>query len=69
MTGDLIAAEISFVIGYSLPPIGGMMDAIARPFYENVFLAFNQANIPRAAGQTMPIAGLEDQITGHGDFH
>jgi hypothetical protein len=69
MTGDLIAAEISFVIGYSLPPIGGMMDAIAKPFYENVWLAFTQANIPRAAGQTMPIAGLENQITGLGDFH
>jgi hypothetical protein len=69
MTGDLIAAEISFVIGYSLPPIGGMMDAIARPFYENVWLAFTQANIPRAAGQTMPIAGLENQISGLGDFH
>jgi hypothetical protein len=69
MTGDLIAAEISFVIGYSLPPIGGMMDAIAKPFYENVWLAFTQANIPRAAGQTMPIAGLENQISGLGDFH
>jgi hypothetical protein len=69
MTGDLIAAEISFMIGYSLPPIGGMMDAIAKPFYENVFLAFTQVNVPRAAGQTMPIAGLENQITGLGDFH
>jgi hypothetical protein len=69
MTGDLIAAEISFVIGYSLPPIGGMMDALARPFYENVALAFTALPTLRAAGQTMPIAGLENQITGLGDFH
>lgn len=69
MTGDLIAAEISFAISFNLPPIGGMMDAIARPFYENVFLAFNQVNIPRASGQTLPIAGLENLVTGLGDFH
>jgi hypothetical protein len=60
---------VSFAISFNLPPIGGMMDALARPFYENVFLAFNQVNVPRAAGQTMPIAGLENQITGLGDFH
>jgi hypothetical protein len=69
MTGDLIAAEISFVIGYSLPPIGGMMDALAQPFYRDIFLAFTAAPTLRAAGQTMPIAGLENQITGLGDFH
>jgi hypothetical protein len=69
MTGDLIAAEISFMIGYSLPPIGGMMDAIARPLYENVFLAFMQVPSLRASGETLPIAGLEDLISSLGDFH
>ncbi len=69
MTGDLIAAEISVGIGYSLPPIGGMMDAIARPLYENTIAAFQQVPTFRAAGETLPIAGLENTVTGLGDFH
>lgn len=38
-----------------LPPLGGMMDAVLRPLYENVFLAFQETPTTRAVDQ--------------GDFH
>jgi hypothetical protein len=52
-----------------LPPLGGMMDALAKPLYENTFLAFQQMPTLRAAGLSLPIPGLEDVVTGLGDFH
>lgn len=52
-----------------LPPLGGLIDAVAKPFYENVFLAFMEVPTLRATGLSLPIAGLEDIITGVGDFH
>lgn len=52
-----------------LPPLGGLMDAVAKPLYENVILAFMEIPTLRAAGLSLPIAGLEDVITGLGDFH
>lgn len=52
-----------------LPPLGGLMDAVAKPFYEDVFGAFMEVPTLRAAGMSLPIAGLEDIITGLGDFH
>ena len=52
-----------------LPPLGGMIDAVAKPLYEHVFLAFMEVPTLRAAGMSLPIAGLEDVITGLGDFH
>lgn len=52
-----------------LPPLGGLMDAVAKPFYEDVFGAFMEVPTLRAAGVSLPIAGLEDIVTGLGDFH
>jgi hypothetical protein len=52
-----------------LPPLGGLMDAALKPLYENVFLAFQETPTLRAAGLSLPIARLEDVITGLGDFH
>jgi hypothetical protein len=52
-----------------LPPLGGMIDAVAKPLYENVFGAFQEWPTLRAAGMNIPIAGLEDQFTGLGEFH
>jgi hypothetical protein len=52
-----------------IPPLGGVMDAIAKIFYEDVFLAFEQTPTNRAAGSTIPLAGLEDTLSGLGDFH
>lgn len=52
-----------------LPGMGGLMDAILKPLYTDVFLAFMEVPTLRAAGLSLPIAGLEDIITGLGDFH
>lgn len=52
-----------------LPPLGGIMDALAKPLYENVFLAFMEVPTLRAAGTKLPLPGLEDKVTGLGDFH
>lgn len=52
-----------------IPPLGGVIDAVAKIFYEDVFLAFDQAQTNRATGSTIPLAGLETVLTGLGDFH
>lgn len=52
-----------------LPPLGGLMDAVLNPIYSDVFAAFMQIPTLRAAGMSLPIAGLEDIVTGLGDFH
>jgi hypothetical protein len=69
MAGDIITAHVSVGAELQIPPIGGLMDAVARPLYENVFLAFQETPTLRAVGETLPIAGLEDVTTGLGDFH
>lgn len=52
-----------------LPPLGGLIDSIAQPLYTDVFGAFMEVPTTRATGMTLPISGLEDVITGLGDFH
>lgn len=52
-----------------LPPLGGLMDAVLKPLYSDVFLAFQETPTLRAAGLSLPISGLEDIVTGLGDFH
>lgn len=52
-----------------IPPLGGLMDAVAKPFYEDVINAFQDVPTLRAVGTTLPISGLEDVVTGLGDFH
>ena len=52
-----------------IPPLGGIIDTLARPIYEDVIAAFMEVPTLRAAGLSLPIAGLEDIITGLGDFH
>jgi hypothetical protein len=52
-----------------LPGLGGLLDAILAPLYTDVFLAFMEVPTLRAAGLSLPIAGLEDLVTGLGDFH
>ncbi|OHT67763.1 hypothetical protein [Mycobacteroides chelonae] len=64
-----LAAAGPFGGAIDLPPLGGMMDAIAKIFYEDVFLAFMEVPTLRAAGLSLPIPGLEDIVTGLGDFH
>ena len=83
MAGDFITSLINSQIGAAqsnpsafgnipaidLPPLGGIMDALAKILYENTFLAFMEVPTLRAIGAKLPIAGLEDTITGLGDFH
>ncbi|AKU45423.1 minor tail protein [Mycobacterium phage Nhonho] len=77
MGGDFLTSLINsqlatlgaFGGAIDLPPLGGIMDAVARPLYENVVLAFMEIPTLRAAGLSLPIAGLEDIVTGLGDFH
>lgn len=77
MGGDFVTSLINsalsaggaFGTAIDLPPLGGLMDAIAKIFYEDVFLAFMETPTLRAGGLPLPIAGLENITTGLGDFH
>lgn len=69
ITGDLVAAHVSTLMEVQLPPLGGLIDAVAQPLYKDVFLAFMEIPTLRAMGETLPIAGLENLPTSLGDFH
>lgn len=77
MAGDYMTSAINSAIApagmvggaIDLPPLGGVMDAVAKIFYEDVILAFMQFPSTRAIGAAVPIAGLENQKTSLGDFH
>lgn len=59
----------AFGTAIDLPPLGGMIDAVLNPVYSDVILAFSETPTARAVGSALPIAGLENVITGLGDFH
>ena len=69
ITGDLVAANVGYGALVQLPPLGGLMDAVARPLYTDVFAAFMNVPTLRAMGETLPLAGLENVFTHLGDFH
>jgi hypothetical protein len=81
MAGDFLTSLMNTAIDSALnvgpfsagfvqiPPLGGVMDAVAKILYEDVFLAFEQTPTFRAIGETLPIPGLESTTTGLGDFH
>jgi hypothetical protein len=69
MAGDIITAHVSVGAELQIPPIGGLMDAVAQPLYRDVFLAFQEIPTLRAMGETLPIAGLESLLSDLGDFH
>jgi hypothetical protein len=77
MAGDYLTSIINSalapagVVGgaIDLPPLGGVMDAVAKILYEDVLFAFNLFPSTRAMSTTMPIAGLEEFATSSGDFH
>ena len=52
-----------------IPPLGGLMDAVASPLYSDVILAFEEIPTTRATSLSLPVAGLENAISGLGDFH
>lgn len=69
LINSALAAGGAFGSAIDLPPLGGMIDAVAKILYEDVLLAFMEIPTLRAAGLSLPIAGLEDIVTGLGDFH
>lgn len=77
MAGDYLTSIINstlavggaFGSAIDIPPLGGVMDAVARIFYEDVLAAFNEFPSDRASGAALPIAGLEGTSTSLGDFH
>ncbi|QFP95513.1 minor tail protein [Mycobacterium phage GaugeLDP] len=71
MGGDFLTSLINQALGgiIDLPPLGGTLDAILEPLYSDVFGAFMEVPTLRAMGISLPIAGLEDIVTGLGDFH
>lgn len=54
-----------------IPPLGGVMDAVAKILYEDTFLAFMEIPTLRAApgGSLLPLVGLDSNLTSVGDFH
>ncbi|AOZ61269.1 minor tail protein [Mycobacterium phage DarthPhader] len=71
MGGDLLTSFINQSLGgfIDLPGLGGTIDAVLQPIYTDVFGAFMEIPTLRAMGVSLPIAGLEDVVTGLGDFH
>ncbi|QBP31051.1 minor tail protein [Mycobacterium phage Refuge] len=69
--GDLLTSFINQSLGglLDLPGLGGTIDAVLAPLYTDVFGAFMEVPTLRAMGVSLPIAGLEDVVTGLGDFH
>lgn len=77
MAGDFLTSLINSSIApagpvggaIDFPPLGGIMDAVAKVFYEDVIAAFMEFPTLRAAELSLPISGLENVLTGLGDFH
>ena len=77
MAGDFLTSLINSTLAptapvggsIDMPPLGGVMDSVAKIFYENVIAAFMEFPSTRAAELSLPIAGLEQAVTGLGDFH
>lgn len=77
MAGDYLTSIINSALAaggalgtaIDIPPLGGVIDSVARIFYSDVLLAFMEFPSLRAGGSPLPIAGLENTVTGLGDFH
>jgi hypothetical protein len=69
LINSALAAGGAFGTAIDLPPLGGVMDAVAKILYEDTFLAFMQSPTLRAIASPSPLSGLEDKPTGLGDFH
>ena len=66
---SLLASVAIFGGAIDLPPLGGLMDAVAQPLYSDTIGAFMEVPTLRASGMKLPISGLEDVKTSLGDFH
>lgn len=77
MAGDFLTSLINSQLApagavgaaIDLPPLGGVMDSVAKIFYEDVVAAFMEFPSLRASPMSLPIAGLEEGGSSLGDFH
>jgi hypothetical protein len=78
MGGDFLTSLINSALApagavggaIDFPPLGGLMDAVLAPLYTNVILAFTEIPTLRAIDVgAIPIPGLENFVTGLGEFH
>jgi hypothetical protein len=70
LINSALAAGGAFGTAIDLPPLGGVIDAVAQILYRDVFLAFMEIPTLRAADTPgLPLPGLENKLTGLGDFH
>ncbi|OBJ41320.1 phage tail protein [Mycolicibacterium mucogenicum] len=63
LINSALAAGGAFGTAIDLPPLGGVMDAVAKIFYEDVFFAFMEVPAVFRAG------GIPGVKNGLGDFH
>lgn len=63
LINSMMASGGAFGTAIDLPPLGGVMDAVAKIFYEDVFMAFMEVPALFRAG------GIPGQQNGLGDFH
>jgi hypothetical protein len=77
MGGDFLTSLINSTLApagtvggaIDLPPLGGVMDAVAQILYEDVIAAFMEFPSLRASSLALPISGFEDGQSSLGDFH
>jgi hypothetical protein len=77
MAGDFLTSLINSTLAptaavgtaIDFPPLGGIMDSVAKILYENVILAFMEFPSLRASEIKLPLVGLENTPTSLGDFH
>jgi len=67
--GGLGPAATAGVPPIDIPPLGGLMDAVASPLYSDVILAFEQVPTTRATSANITVNGEKVGASGLGDFH
>jgi hypothetical protein len=77
MAGDFLTSLINSTLApagavgaaIDMPPLGGVMDAVAKILYEDTIAAFMEFPSLRAASISLPISGLENGNSSLGDYH
>lgn len=75
--GDALTSAINsslaiggaFGLAIDLPPLGGLLDSLAKPLYTDVFMSFMEVSTLRAAELSLPVPGFEELVSGLGDYH
>jgi hypothetical protein len=77
MGGDFLTSLINSTLApagavgaaIDMPPLGGVLDAVAKIAYEDTIAAFMEFPSLRAATGPLPISGFENGHTSLGDYH